>query len=146
MKIPQALCKHRIQFFGVLPFRKGKVCCYWIILYLCRVIKIKFYWFIASFLLFFLKDKKLKKLAAAFLLALFACKDPSPLYKSSKTRNHLKPENLETLFLLSALKMPIKSATSYQAETKYLEDAWLSFDFQILQPYIHISTFKYVLI
>ena len=52
----------------------------------------------------------------------FACKDPSPLYKSSKRKNHLKPENLETLFLLSALKMPIKSVTSYQAKIKYLED------------------------
>ena len=58
-----------------------------------------------------------------FLLVLFACKDPSPLYKSSKRKNHLKPENLETLFLLSALKMPIKSVTSYQTEIKYLEDA-----------------------
>ena len=58
-----------------------------------------------------------------FLLVLFACKDISPLYKSSKTRNHIKPENLETLFLLSALKMPIKSATSYHAEIKYLEHA-----------------------
>ena len=57
------------------------------------------------------------------MLVLFACKDPSPLYKSSKTRNHLKPENLETLFLLSALKMPITSVTSYQAEIKYLEEA-----------------------
>ena len=35
-------------------------------------------------------------------------------------RNHLKPENLETLFLLSALKMPIKSVTSYQAEIKWV--------------------------
>ena len=38
-------------------------------------------------------------------------------------RNHLKPENLETLFLLAALKMFIKSVTSYQAEIKYLEEA-----------------------
>ena len=58
-----------------------------------------------------------------FFVILFACKDPSPLYKSAKTRNHLKPGNLETLFLLSALKMPIKSVTSYQAEIKCLEDA-----------------------
>ena len=50
-------------------------------------------------------------------------KIPSPLYKSSKTRIHLKPENLETLFLLSELKMHIKSVTSYQAEIKYLGDA-----------------------
>ena len=58
-----------------------------------------------------------------FLLVLFACKDPSPLYISSKRRNHLKPENFETLFLLSAFKVLIKSATSYQAEIKYLEEA-----------------------
>ena len=44
------------------------------------------------------------------------------MYKSSERRNYLKPENLETLFLLSALKMP-KSVTSYQAEIKYLEEA-----------------------
>ena len=69
---------------------------------------------------FFLKDKKLKKLAVAlklytycfkfkfecFLLVLFAFKDPSPLYKYSKTRNQLKSGNLRTLFLLSALQMP----------------------------------------
>ena len=52
----------------------------------------------------------------------FTCKDPSSLYKSSNRRNHLKPENLETPFLLSALKMPIKSVTSYRAEIKYLEN------------------------
>ena len=76
--------------------------------------------------LFFKKDKKLKKLAVAlklytycfkfkfecFLLVLFAFKDP-PLYKSSKTRNHLKPGNLGTLFLLSGLKMSIKSVIGY---------------------------------
>ena len=89
-----------------------------------------------SFFFFFLKDEKLKKLAVAlkfltvlslnsnvFLLILFACKDPPSLYKSSKRRNHLKPENLETPFLLSALKMPIKSLTNYRAKIKYLEDA-----------------------
>ena len=80
--------------------------------------------FISAFL-FLKKDKKLKKLVVAlkflyfltvlnlnsnvFLPVLFACKDPSPLYKSSKGRNHVKPENLGTLFLLSAVKMPIKS-------------------------------------
>ena len=77
----------------------------------------KFSSFIAAFL--FLEDKKLNKSAVAskflclltvlslnsdlfdqcFLLVLFTCKeDPSPLYESSKRRNHLKPENLETLF------------------------------------------------
>ena len=54
--------------------------------------------------LFFVKDKKLKKLAVAlklytycfkfkfecFLLVLFGSKGSSPFYKSSKTRNHLK--------------------------------------------------------
>ena len=57
------------------------------------------------------------------MLVLFACKDPSSLYKSLKRRNHLKPENLETPYLLSALEMPIKSVASYQAEIKYLENA-----------------------
>ena len=55
--------------------------------------------------------------------ASFACKDSSPLHKSSKRRNHLKPENLETLFLLSALKVHIKSVISNQTEIKYLEEA-----------------------
>ena len=54
--------------------------------------------------------------------ASFACKDSSPWYKSLKTRNHLKPENLEALVLLSALEMPIKSVPNYQAEMKFLED------------------------
>ena len=36
------------------------------IMFLCRVIEMKFYWFIEAFLFFFfLKDKKLKKLAVA---------------------------------------------------------------------------------
>ena len=51
-----------------------------------------------------------------FLLVLFACKNLSLLYKSSKRRKPIKPENLETIFLLSALKKPIKSVTSYQAQ------------------------------
>ena len=54
------------------------------------------------------------------MLVLFASKDPS--FKSLKRMNHLKPENLETPFLLLALKMPIKSVTSYQAEIEYSED------------------------
>ena len=45
-----------------------------------------------------------------FLLVLFACKNLFLLYKSSKRRKLLKPENLETIFLLSALKKPIKSS------------------------------------
>ena len=55
------------------------------------------------------------------MLVLFACKDPCPLYKSSKRKNHLKPGNLETVFLLLALKIPIKSVTSQQAKIKYLK-------------------------
>ena len=81
-----------------------------------------FYRIIAASL--FLKDKKLKKLVVAlkflnfitalslnsfFLPVLFASKDPSPLHKSSIRKNNLKPKNLEKLFLLSVLKMPIKS-------------------------------------
>ena len=101
----------------------GKVSSYRVIMFLCRVITAKFYKFIAAFPFF--KDKKSKKLVAAlkflyfltvlslnsnvFVLVLFACKDSSPLYKSSKRSNHLKPENLQTLSLPSALKMPIKS-------------------------------------
>ena len=70
----------------------------------------KFYCFTEAFL-FLKKDKKLKKLAVALkflyfftllslkvlmlLLVFFACKDPFPLYKSSKGRNHLKADNLE---------------------------------------------------
>ena len=65
-----ALCKHIIRFFGELSFRKGKVCYSWIIINFCRVIKMKFYRFIAAFLFFilfyfFLKDMKLKELAVA---------------------------------------------------------------------------------
>ena len=62
--------------------------------------------------------------STVFLLVLFASQDPSPLYKSSKRKNHLKPENLKTLFLLSPLKMPINFVTSYQVEMKYLEEAF----------------------
>ena len=81
------------------------------------------------------KHKKLKKLVVAlkflffltvlslnsnfFLLVLFACKDPSPLSKSSKRRNHLKPENLETL----CYTQRHSAITSYRAETKYLKQA-----------------------
>ena len=81
------------------------------------------------------KQKKLKKLVVAlkflffltvlslnsnfFLLVLFACKDPSPLSKSSKRRNHLKPENLETL----CYTQRHSAITSYRAETKYLKQA-----------------------
>ena len=56
-----------------------------------------------------------------FLLVLFACKDSSQRYESSKRRNQRKPENLGTIFLLSVLKVPTKSVTSYPAEIKYLE-------------------------
>ena len=55
-----------------------------------------------------------------FLVVLFACKDPFALYRFAKRSNYLKTQNLETLFLLSALKMPIESVTSYEGEIKYL--------------------------
>ena len=62
-----------------------------------------------------------------FLLVLLACKDTSLLYKSSKTRNHLKPENLATPSAISIKnaywKLKIRNISSYQAEIKYLEDA-----------------------
>ena len=38
-----------------------------------------------------------------------------------KRRNHLRPENLETLFLLSALKVPGKAISCYESKIKYLE-------------------------
>ena len=40
---------------------------------------------------------------------------------ASKRRNHLKPGNLETLFFLSALKVPVKANSCYESEIKYLE-------------------------
>ena len=40
---------------------------------------------------------------------------------ATKRRNHLKPENLETLFLLAALKIPVKPADCYEDEIKILE-------------------------
>ena len=116
LEIPHALCKCSIQFSGESRYRKEKVLCYWIIIILYRLIKMKFYWLIVFF--FVLEDKKLKKLAVVlkflyfltvlnlnsnlfykcFLLVLFACKDPSLLYKSSKGTNPLTLENSETLF------------------------------------------------
>ena len=59
----------------------------------------------------------------SFFLVLCACKGPSPFRKSSKRRNHLQPVSLETVFLLSALKMLTKSVTSYEAEKLFLEEA-----------------------
>ena len=58
-----------------------------------------------------------------FFLVLFACKGAIPFCRSSKRKNHLKPVSLETAFLPSALKMPTKSVTSYQAEIQYFEEA-----------------------
>ena len=37
-------------------------------------------------------------------------------------RNHLKPEYLETLFLLAALKLPVKHSKEYKEEIKLLEE------------------------
>ena len=110
LQFPHVLCKHNIRFFGSSLLEKAKSC-YWIIIFLCRVINMKFYWSIAAFLFFKKEDKKLKKLAGAlkflhlltvlilnsvFLLILFTWKDLSLWYKFSKGRNHVKPENLET--------------------------------------------------
>ena len=79
---------------------------------------------------------------------LFSCKDPSPLYKSSKRRNRLKPEYLETLFARHFLcyqhKKYLLCLTSYRAETKYLQEYKRPNSF--LFRFIHISTFKFVLI
>ena len=75
------------HFWWEFSFRKGKVSFYWIIIFLCRVKKMKFYCFTVAFL--FLKDKKLKKLAVALKFLyfftvsclnsnVFASKDPFP--------------------------------------------------------------------
>ena len=40
---------------------------------------------------------------------------------ASKRRNHLKPENLETLLLLSALQVSVKAISCYESEIKNLE-------------------------
>ena len=63
------------------------------------------------------------------MLVLFACNYLSPLHKSSERKNHLKPENLGTVFLLSALRMPIESVTNHRAEIKYLEISPLIYRF-----------------
>ena len=123
----------------------------------------KFYRFIAAFL--FMKAKQLKKLAvvvlkvlysitvlrlkSVFLLVLSAFKDPSPLYKSSKRRGHLKPENFETLYLLSALQMPVKSVTSYHAEIKKLRRSLnflLFLDFANLYSYFNVQMCSYFIV
>ena len=41
---------------------------------------------------------------------------------ATKRRNALKPENLEILFLLAALKIPVKLADDYYKEVDYLEN------------------------
>ena len=83
------------------------------------------------------------------MLVLFVCKDLSPLYKSSNTRNHLKPENLETLFLLSTLKMPITSVTSYKEKIKILRRPltllWL-LDFATVYSYFNIQLCSYLML
>ena len=40
---------------------------------------------------------------------------------ASKRRNRISPENLELLFLLGTLKIPVKSAEDYKQERKRLE-------------------------
>ena len=64
---------------------------------------------------------------------------------ASKRRKHLKPENLDNLFLLSALKVPIKSVTSCQAEIKYLEEAYLSFDFTTVYSYFNVQICYFII-
>ena len=43
---------------------------------------------------------------------------------ASKRKNALKPENLEILFLLAALKIPVKLADDYYKEVDYLESEY----------------------
>ena len=83
------------------------------------------------------------------MLVLSAFKDPSPLYKSSKRRGHLKPENFETLYLLSALQMPVKSVTSYHAEIKKLRRSLnflLFLDFANLYSYFNVQMCSYFIV
>ena len=120
-KFPMHYVNKTFDFFGNFSFRKGKVSCSWMTIFFCRVMKVKLHRFIAAFLFSKIRNKEIGcsfevpsfpywfKFKFCFFLVLFACKDFSPLYKSSKRRNRLKPENLETLFLLSALKLPIAS-------------------------------------
>ena len=75
------LCKYNIRFFGEFPFRKGKV---EVLLIYCSF----------SFLFFSFCSFQVPlfpyclKFKFCFLLILFACKDPSRLYKYSKRRNY----------------------------------------------------------
>ena len=59
LKISHALYKHNTRFFGGFCFSKGKVSCYWIVIFLFRVIIISFTNLLQLF--FFFKEKKLKK-------------------------------------------------------------------------------------
>ena len=83
------------------------------------------------------------------MLVLFVCKDLSPLYKSSKTKNYLKPENLETLFLLSTLKIPITSVTTYKEKIKILRRRltllWF-LDFATVYSYFNIQLRSYLML
>ena len=112
-KIPMHYVNATFDFLGTSFLEKGK---YLVteLSFLCRVINMKFYWFIADFLFLF-ERYKIKEIGCSFEVPLFSycfkfklffasCKDSYPLDKPSKRRNYLKPENLETLFLLSALK------------------------------------------
>ena len=40
---------------------------------------------------------------------------------ATTSRNHVKPENIETLFLLATQKIPVKPADCYENEMKILE-------------------------
>ena len=138
------------------PFLQGglksfQVSCYWIIIFLCRVIKLKFYWFTAAFLSFlssfFFERQGIKESGCSFEVPLFpyCCKGLSPLYKSSKRKNHLKPENLKTVFLLSALKMPIMSATSHQIPRRSIILLWF-LDFPTVYSYFNVQMCSYFIV
>ena len=100
--------------------------------------------FFHFFLLFFFERQGIKESGCSFEVPLFpyCCKGLSPLYKSSKRKNHLKPENLKTVFLLSALKMPIMSATSHQILRRSIILLWF-LDFPTVYSYFNVQMCSY---
>ena len=126
-----------------------------IIIFLCRVIKKKFYWLIAVFFSFFLEEKKKEigcsfefplfpycfKFKLCFLLVLFACEDPSPLYKSSKRRDHLKHENLKILFL----PLSLHQLSSKNKIIRSLTLLWI-LDFAIAYLYFNVQLCCYFIV
>ena len=140
---------------GELPFRKGKVCCYWIIIFLCRVIKIKrsINWF---FFLFSINWFFLKKLAVALTLVTalslnsnvfcwfcLLVKIPLHCVNLQRQGTTLNLRIWDTFSPLS-FKMPFKSVTSYQAEIT-LTLFWF-LDFATVYSYFNIQMCSYLML